>query len=332
MDLSLLHQPLTKAFPSLKAYLNHPLAPYTTVKIGGPADLFIQTSSNDELIKVLNLIGEEKIPITILGNGSNVLISDAGIRGIVIKNSDSSIKFNDNHTVTVASGTPLPLLINQTINHSLTGLEEFSYIPASTGGAVWSNIHGVNKSNFDKFIVSVEMLDLGRSKQFFSPQRKIQLPQDPEGSADCKNSFASPKTINHDNLKWDYDFSEFQNHPEWLILSITLSLSQGNSNTSKQLVSDIIAKKSVTQSMNSLGCVFKNPANDSAGRIIDQELGLKGHAIGDAQVSDKHANFIVNNGSATATDYLSLVRLIQSQAKSKLGINLEPEIKLLGEF
>jgi UDP-N-acetylmuramate dehydrogenase len=370
VDLKPLHHRLTLAFPELKAYLNHPLAPYTTVKIGGPADLFIQTSSNDELIKVIEFLSEANTfserrennkrrcdeifraqssewilrgrehgkfasqaatAITILGNGSNVLISDSGIRGIVIKNTDYSIEFHGN-LVTAASGTPLPLLINQTVDHNLTGLEEFTYIPASVGGAVWSNIHGINKNNLDKFIVSVEIFDQSEVKAANGAQRSEPRKLSGRKESSTGNAFTSQKILKHDDLKWNYDFSEFQNHPKWVILSATLSLSQGNSNTSKKHISEIIAKKSATQSMNSLGCIFKNPPNDSAGRIIDQELGLKSYAIGDAQVSEKHANFIVNTGSATAADYLSLIRLIQQRAKKELCINLETEIKLLGQF
>jgi len=133
-------------------------------------------------------------------------------------------------------------------------------------------------------------------------------------------------------LTWSYDTSEFKSHPEWIIISTIIQLSPGNSLQSQQKVTDIITQKSLTQSMNSLGSVFKNPPNDSAGRIIDQELNLKGFQIGDAQISPKHGNFILNLSHATATDYLALIKKIQSEAKNKLNITLEPEIKFLGTF
>lgn len=285
----------------MEIYQNHPLAPYTTIKIGGPADTFIITHSTEEFIDALN----NNQNITILGNGSNVLISDSGIRGTVIKNMANSIVYLPNNQVKVDSGVHLPMLINDTINHSLSGLEEFAYIPSSIGGAIYGNIHGTNKNNFDKFITEIEVFDL-----------------------DSKTT----KTLYQKDLTWSYDTSEFKSKPNHIILSVNLQLIPGNSITSKQTVSDIIIQKTKTQSMNSLGSVFKNPKEDSAGRIIDQELHLKGFQAGDVQISPLHGNFILNLGHASASDYLSVIKKIQSEAKSKLNIALEPEIIFLGNF
>ena len=285
----------------MEIFQNHPLAPYTTIKIGGPADTFIITHSTDEFIDAL----KNNQNITILGNGSNVLISDSGIRGTVIKNMADSIEYLPNNQVKVDSGVNFPMLINDTINHSLSGLEEFAYIPSSIGGAVYGNIHGTNKNNFDKFITEIKIFDL-----------------------DSKTT----KTLYQKDLAWSYDTSEFKSQPNHVILSVILQLIPGDSAISKQTVSDIIIKKTKTQSMNSLGSVFKNPKDDSAGRIIDQELHLKGFQVGDAQVSPLHGNFILNLGHASASDYLSVIKKIQSEAKSKLNITLELEIIFLGDF
>jgi UDP-N-acetylmuramate dehydrogenase len=285
----------------MEIYQNQPLAPYTTVKIGGPADTLIITHTTAEFIETLKKLDEESkfkrgrseanaeglstanfdsSQVTILGNGSNVLISDSGIRGTVIKNMANSIEYLPNNQVKVDSGVQLQVLINNTINHSLSGLEEFAYIPSTVGGAISGNIHSDNKTNFNKFVVKTETFD-------------------------------------------------FNNQP--IILWATLQLSAGDPVASKQIVTDIIAKKTKVQSMNSLGSVFKNPENDTAGRIIDQELHLKGFQIGNAQISPLHANFILNLGHATAADYLSIIKKIQSEAKAK-GFILEPEIKFLGDF
>lgn len=285
---------------------NHPLTALTTVKIGGPADTLIITSSTSEFVEALTQ-SYPILPPTILGNGSNVLISDTGIRGTVIKNSSSSIKYLPGNQVKVDSGTQLNTLIQDTISHYLSDLEEFAYIPSTIGGAIHGNIHGFNKSNFNKILVEIDVFDLSE-KKVISP------------------------AISASDLKWDYDFSEFQLHPNWIILSATLQLSPGDSKLSKKLVSDIIAHKSQTQSLNSLGSVFKNPPGDSAGRIIDQELGLKGFQIGNAQISLLHANFILNLGGATASDYKAVVDTVKERAKSKLNLILEPEIKFLGDF
>jgi UDP-N-acetylmuramate dehydrogenase len=287
----------------MEIYQKHPLAPYTTVKIGGPADTFIITTTSDEFVETLRDIGKAN-EITILGNGSNVLISDSGIRGTVIKNTANSVEYLPNNLIKVDSGVQLPLLITDTINHSLSGLEEFAYIPSSIGGAIHGNIHGIDKNNFDRFLTEIQVFDL-----------------------DTKTI----KSINSKDLSWSYDTSEFKSKPNLIIISATLQLFPGNPNISKQKVVDIITKKITTQSMNSLGSVFKNPPNDFAGRIIDLELNLKEFRIGDAQISPLHANFILNLGHATATDYLRLIKKIQSEAKAK-GYILEPEIKFLGKF
>lgn len=291
---------------------NVPLAPYTTVKIGGPAQYFANPKTSSEFVQLLKEIGQQTplIKITLLGNGSNVLISDQGIEGIVIKNSANSVEFLSNHQIKVDSGVQLPTLLQQCAAHQLAGLEEYAYIPSSIGGAIFGNIHGVNKNDFNKFLVSIEIFDL---------------------------NFSEIRNLKSEELNWSYDTSEFQQHPEWIIISAILQLSPGESETSKKIIEEIIAKKVATQSMNSLGSVFKNlPAvagrpGDSAGRIIDQELNLKGFQIGDAQISPKHGNFIVNLGHATASDYLQVINKVKSAAFAK-GFVLEPEIKFLGKF
>lgn len=290
MDTDKIYSDLKSNFPDNEIYQNHPLAPYTTVKIGGPADIFIHTQSSEEFKKILekisNLLSTGVLPYapTILGNGSNVLISDSGIRGVVIKNDSNEIEILPNNQVKVSSGTQLSQLINFTLDHNLVGLEEFAYIPSTIGGAIAGNIHGDDKHLFSQFIISTEKLND-------------------------------------------------------LIISAILQLKTDDPTLAKQKVKDIIQKKSAIQSMNSLGSVFKNlPAGKAgnpplpSGMIIDQKLNLKGYSIGDAQISPKHANFIINNGHATAADYFKLVQFVQTQAQDKLGITLEPEIKFLGQF
>lgn len=288
----------------MKIINNYPLAPYTTVKIGGPADTFIIIDSTTEFIDILTKIDKNDL-LTVLGNGSNTLISDSGIRGIVIKNLSNNIEYLPDNIVKADSGVQLDFLIKNTTNHNLSDLEEFAYIPSTLGGAIYGNIHGFNKNNFNKLLKDIEIFDLSLKKKTLLPASQ---------------------------LDWGYDFSEFQSHPNWIILSATLQLSLGNMIKSKKIIADIIALKSQTQSLNSLGSVFKNPSGDSAGRIIDQNLNLKGFRLNQVQVSPTHANFIINLGGGTASDYLALIKKIQSEAKSKLNINLEPEIKFLGNF
>lgn len=277
------------------------LAPFTTVKIGGPAKILIFTQSSSEFIKALRQYPQAFI----LGNGSNTLISDHGIDGVVIKNNSSNVEYLNEDTVLVDSSVQLPQLITDTINHNLSGLEEFTYIPSTIGGAIFGNIHGVNKNNFNQFLERITVFN-----------RKTKTIKD-----------LDPHLMN-----WAYDNSEFKSKPDLVIVSAVIKLSPGKKDVSKKIVKEILAKKILTQSMNSLGSVFKNPPNDAAGRIIDQELGLKGFQIGDAQISPKHANFIINLGHASAKDYKAVIDYVQKSAKEKLNLNLEPEIIFWGKF
>lgn len=341
MDTQKIYSQLLSQFPDIKIYQNHPLAPYTTVKIGGPADIFIYTKNSKDFTEILKyLYGKDnvfsarkplkpfyegastsknslpgEIPIIILGNGSNILISDTGIRGIVFKNSSNKIEILPNNQIKVDSGVQLPQLINFSLDHGLVGLEEFAYIPSSVGGAVFGNIHGFDKHDFNQFLDSIEIFDL------------------------ITNELMSYRA---NKLKWSYDYSSLQGQRNLIVVSATLNLHPGDTKAAKQKYQDIIGKKITNQSMKSLGCVFKNPLESvclpiwgekkGAGWIIDNELNLKGTSIGDAQISPLHANFILNNGHSTATDYLKLINLVQSQMQTKYNFQFELEIKLFGKF
>lgn len=308
MDLNKIFTDLKKEFPNLEIYKDYPLALYTTVKIGGPADIFIHSKNSTDFLNLLKFISrlEPSLPFTILGNGSNTLISDSGLRGLVIKNDSQQIKVLSNNELEVTSSTQLSQTINFSLNNNLLGLEEFAYIPSTIGGAIYGNIHGVNKKNFSNLIKSVKVFDINL-KQI--------------------------KTISHQELDWGYDYSSFQDQPNLIILSVILKLNPGNSDQAKERLNEIIKDKSVNQPSNSLGSIFKNITNQPPiGQIIDKQLKLKGHSIGDAQVSLIHANFIVNNNKATAKEYLALIKLIQSKAQEELNLQFELEIKLLGQF
>ena len=329
---------------------NHPLAPFTTVKIGGPAETFITTDTTTEFIEVLKK-NDKTEPLTLLGNGSNVLISDSGIRGIVIKNSSSNIEIlnqtennknvdkidthrNENEPntyldfsnldydesnepeilVKIDSGVNLPYAINYLIENGVTGLQWFAYIPGTIGGAIYCNTHGGNY-HFSDYINEIEILNLDTNQIKTYP----------------KNEFG-----------WDYDKSFFQSNDNLIILSVTLKLHLGDPIRAKNTAEEWIKQKVKVQSMSSTGSVFKNPKLEecltiwseqkSTGWIIDHELKLKGYTVGDAQISPLHANFIVNNGHATASDYFKLINLVQSQMQAKYNWQFELEIKLLGEF
>lgn len=340
---------------AINPQFNVALAPFTTLKIGGPADIFYHTHSNEEFIGVLKNIKKNTIPnqqITILGNGSNVLISDKGIRGIVIKNSSSDLvvlenpniykakhstissqrmesepdKYldftkldydeseNQTKQIKVSSGYPLPLLINKSFDLGLTGLQWFGYIPGTIGGAVWYNIHG-GSHHISEYIDSIEVFDLSTSTT------KLLLSKD---------------------LSWGYDSSFFQLHPEIVIVSVTLRLFLGDVSKARAVTQAWITQKSKVQPMNSAGSIFQNPKLDecipiwgeqkSTGWIIDHELNWKGKRVGDAQIGPEHANIFTNQGKATATDFKKLIDEVQSEVKNRFNLVLKTEVKLLGEF
>lgn len=326
------------------------LAPFTTLKIGGPADYFIQVNSTQELIEVLS--STDIKPITILGNGSNVLISDSGIRGLVIKNTSNEIniqtntpKINENFVKTytqrlenepdkyldftkldydesnlptseveISSGCLLSYVINWTLDRGLTGLQWFAYIPGTIGGAIVHNIHGGSYHIAD-YIKSITVFDLNTKKTV---------------------------TYQKSGLNWQYETSFFLDNPHLIIISAVLNLFHGDTIKAKSVRDAWMAQKIRVQPMNSPGSTFQNPSLDicqkiwgeqkSAGWIIDHELNLKGYSIGDAQISPQHSNFFVNTGHATSSDYKKLVDYVQEQVKSKFGFTLLPEIKFLGKF
>lgn len=369
---------LKKQFPRIEIYQDHPLAPYTTLKIGGPADIFIHTHSTYEFINILKYINIDvakeangaqrskaisrkesstgnsfasQFQLTILGNGSNVLISDKGIRGIVIKNSSQNIEIIDtspisiqfNHTYTqrhenepekyldftkldydesskpqvlvkISSGTPLPYVINYLIDNGVTGLQWFAYIPGTIGGATWYNIHG-GAYHFSDYLESIDCFNLqtGKIETFFKK-----------------------------DLSWSYEKSFFQNHPHLIIISTTLRLFQGDTDMAKNVKNAWIAQKIKVQPTNSAGSVFANPTlkdstriwgeQKSTGWIIDHELNWKGKSVGGAQISPLHSNFIVNTGTATATDMSTLIQEIKNEVQKRFKLTLKTEIKFLGKF
>ena len=320
------------------------LAPYTTVKIGGPAELLIETKSSAELATVVKYVRSAKIPLTILGWGANTLISDTGIRGVTIINKSSSLSvlpdtisdntdfsqithrwhqldgeshdffdyYSGNETrvlVECESGTPLPFAINQSLQLQITGLEWFSRIPATIGGAIYNNVHGGTHFISDQ-IYSVLILDEQGKEQ----------------------------TLHQSDMEFDYDYSRFH-HTKEIILAAKILLFKGNVEKAKAAAINW-AKKKHHQPQKSLGCVFQNISQTdqqrlelpttSIGYLIDKVLHLSGYTIGDAQVSKSHAAFIENIGNASAKDYLQVIEHVQSTVKQACNINLKPEIFFRG--
>ena len=300
------------------------LAKHTYFKLGGPADYFVEAKTKEELVEAVRYAIDQKLPYLVLGGGSNVLIGDLGFRGLVIKNRTSSVKIKGfaggvdkgkldlkEAIVQADSGVTANYLIRYTLDEGLAGLEDMLGLPGTVGGAVYNNSHHLDKLWGDH-IVEVEVLDLeGKIKKY--TQKECQF---------------------------DYDYSVFHKTKE-TILSASFQLKRGDKAKLWEVATEAVKRRSSTQPLGlpSSGCMFKNISladrmrlgvpTASAGYLIDK-AGLKGLSVGGAKVSDVHANFIINDGTAKASHVNELVALVRSKVKEKFGVDLIEEVILIG--
>lgn len=287
----------------MKIFENIPLAKYTSWHTGGPAR-YVALSGNDlEVQEALTLARDKNLPFYILGKGSNTLFPDSGYPGVVIIMSERSITVDGNF-LTASSGVFLRQLVNKAHEYGLVGLEELAGIPGTVGGAVRGNA-GTWNTEIKDVLEEVHVL---RSDL---PDWPVKIMK----SAEC--GFA-------------YRHSMFKDNPDWIILRATFALREGDVTEAKARVAKDLHDRHTKQPYDapSAGSVFKNPdkaAGIFSGKLIE-EAGLKGRQIGGAQISLKHANFIINKGNATSADILALIRLVQKTVKEKFTVELEPEI------
>jgi UDP-N-acetylmuramate dehydrogenase len=279
---------------------NQVLAEFTTFKIGGPADWFYQAKNEQDLIKAVSFCRYQKIPFFILGGGSNLLITDKGFRGMVIKLENKEEKVLG-EKITVGAGFKLGELVKLASDNNLSGLEFLAGIPGTVGGAVVGNA-GAWQQNIGDKVERVKVLDEKNQIQWFN-------------RIDCQ---------------FDYRQSRFKNKKE-IILAIEFVLKKENSLIIKERIKEYLSKRQSQPKAFSAGCIFINPKPKSAGDLIEK-CGLKGTRKNNAEISPLHANFIVNHGGAKAKDMLELISLVKQKVKEKFGINLEEEITILGEL
>lgn len=277
---------------------NQSLAPYTTFKIGGPVDWFCETKNEEEVIEAIKFAKEKKLAFFILGNGSNLLISDDGFRGVVIKMENEEVQIN-NEKILAEAGISLNKLVNIAQENSLSGIEFMVGIPGTLGGVVFGNA-GAWQQNIGDKVERVKILD--KDNQF--------------------------KWLNHDECQFSYRQSRFKKNQE-IILAVELELEKGHQLEIKNLMNENFQKREDQPKEPSAGSIFVNPKPQSAGDLIEK-CGLKGKQIGSAQISTKHANFIVNLGGAKAEDVVKLIALARLEVKKKFKIDLETEIVFLG--
>ncbi|MBI4318329.1 MAG: UDP-N-acetylmuramate dehydrogenase [Chloroflexi bacterium] len=291
--------------------VSQPLAPFTTYRIGGPADLFYQAKTTGELAKAIELANELGVPYFLLGLGANILVGDGGIRGLVIKNESRRVDFLGAHVAAAESGAVMSHLIEATEERGLSGLEHFAGIPSTVGGALWQNLHFLAPDR----VTTVFIEECLRGAQVLTEAGDI-------------------VEVDKDYFQFGYDAS-ILHHRRDVVLKATFELTP----RSKEAVRDVIganlkwrAEKhpDLTQ-FPSAGSVFRKIEGLGAGRLIDQ-CGLKGTVVGRAQIAEKHANFIVNLGGATADDVLQLIRLCQYKVRERFSVELTPEISLVGAF
>jgi UDP-N-acetylmuramate dehydrogenase len=287
----------------VKTSRDEPLARFTTMRVGGPADLFATVHNLHELRAIVRFARSREIPLTILGRGSDVVISDAGIRGLVVQNRAEGSRIEGDRYI-AESGMPMARAATETQKAGLTGLEFGLAIPGTVGGAVWGNA-GAHESDVATILESADVLTADGSEARLTP----------------------------DDLELRYRDSRLKHRPDEVVLQATFKLTPAEPATIAERLDDIRRWRRDHQPLGipSAGSTFRNPAGDSAGRLID-ELGLKGRARGGATVSDKHANFIVNDRKGTAADVRGLVDEVAAAVHRATGVTLEPEVVFLGDW
>ena len=295
-------------------HLNEPLARYTTARLGGPADVLVEATSAADLHAIVRGARQVNLPFMILGGGANVLISDRGVRGLVIINRARRIKFHTALQVWCESGAVLPTLARECIARGLSGLEWAVGVPGTVGGAIVGNA-GAHGRDIAADLWSATILN---------PADEImEWPQTLLGfeyrSSRLKRAARGPA-------------QDVAGRMPYGVLAATFQLALAEPAELNKKAQEFNEYRRRTQPPGaSMGSMFKNPPDNSAGRLID-ECGLKGTRAGGAEISTVHANFFVNQGQATASDVKALIDLAQRRVREKFGIELELEIELVGEW
>jgi len=284
---------------------NVPLAPYTSARIGGPADALVTVSSADELADTVSRLWQLDVSYVILGGGSNVLVSDRGIRGLVVLNKAKGVRFDvgSKPKVRAEAGVVFANLARRAASHGLSGLEWAAAVPGTVGGAVYGNA-GAFGGDMAGSLIQTELL-----------------------TDTCRETWPVEK------MEYAYRSSVLKRGTlKFVVLWADLRLEHSTKEEVSAKITQFSTRRKETQPPGaSMGSMFKNPPGDFAGRLIE-EAGMKGTRIGNAEISPVHANFFINHGQTKAEDVRTLVRLTQEAVTKKFGIELEPEIEFVGEW
>jgi len=289
------------------------LAPLTTFRVGGPAEWLVETRGSDEIVTALRIGHRARVPVTILGGGSNVLVSDAGVRGLVIRPRGGDLEKIDDHHLRADAPLTINGLVRWTINHRCAGLEAWAGTPGTVGGAIFGNAHFAGRSIGD-LVTAVRLAA-------------------PDGATS-----EVPATA----MGFAYDHSRLQDTGE-ILLAAVFEVAPGDPATLRATARESLAYRKRTQPLDtpSAGCIFQNPEPGrdslpegipwSAGALVDR-AGLKGTTLGGARISPTHGNFIVDGGTATAADIRRLIERCRVAVRERFGVELREEIVYLGEF
>lgn len=280
---------------------DEPMSLHTTFGVGGNADVFVMPETADEIVAVLKAAREFDVPVLIVGNGSNLLVSDAGIEGAVIRTTGLSDISVEGSTITALCGAKLSALCLAAESNSLTGLE-FAYgIPGTVGGALFMNA-GAYGGEMKDCVISARYID----------------------------DDLTVRTAKAEDLDLGYRTSAFQKNGG-TVVSVTVELKNGDKDEIRRKMDEVTAKRISKQPLDkrSAGSTFKRPEGNYAGTLIEK-CGLKGKKVGGASVSEKHAGFIVNDGGATCKDILELISIVRNEVFEKTGYLLEPEVRFEG--
>ncbi|NLD46220.1 MAG: UDP-N-acetylmuramate dehydrogenase [Clostridiaceae bacterium] len=303
MNKELIYQAVASITDEKNIKIDEPMRCHTSFKVGGPADLLVAPASSEELSRIIKYCKKEDVPIFVMGNGTNLLVTDKGIRGVVVKIFDNFNKYTVKDNVIEAYGGALLSSVSKAaLKNELTGLEFASGIPGTIGGAVAMNAGAYGG----------EMKDVVVETEYMDKDGEVRLIKGEEHEFAYRTSFIQKQ--------------------HGIVLKSRLRLKAGNRSEIEKLMEDLTYRRRDKQplEMPSAGSVFKRPEGYFAGKLIE-DCGLRGYSIGGAQVSFKHCGFIVNNGNADSRDVLNLVKFIQERVKEKFGVELLTEIRIIGE-
>ena len=292
-----------------------PLAPFTTFKIGGPADLFYEAHSADELALAVTMARETRTPYFLLGTGANILVGDGGFRGLVIRNMarQADVLEDDSRLVAESGAIIYPDLIETAVSNGLSGLEHYVGIPSTVGGAMWQNLHFLSPPPERERTMFIEEVVLG---------------------AEILTAEGERTYVERDYFDFGYDYSILHERDD-VVLSVTFQMRKGDKPRMREIMEANLQWRAERHppldTEPSAGSIFQKIEGVGAGRLID-EAGLKGACIGGACVTHRHANIIINRGGATAADVRALISFIQKTVEERTGYRLKPEISFIGDF